>query len=281
MIILTREQINKSGIIRITEVSLLAHPEDAYEYRGQLHALDKSGVVLLDQSLQVRRKPEWLINGQPSGDGPLTIALQARPYDTQHWEDISRVTFLLDQYLIGQNSAVIEQPIDDWGNRSPMQLRVRLSKAQTDEQFERDVSMTDLSKGVRPVLYEPVSTADKESVMLEELVSLPPLTPPEQVIVKDCWNKLLAFQDMLIEMFFERLLHEEPELIDRFGDAIDQVPTYFAALFDRTVRQLNPHTEQTLRESYGGIYPTPPDGFKSPEDMPGCWPAWVCGLNTG
>lgn len=93
--------------------------------------------------------------------------------------------------------------------------------------------------------------------------SLTPLTAPEQVLVKDGWNKFLAYQDMLIELFFERLLHEEPELSDRFGDAIDLVPGYFAGLFDAGVRQLMPHTERTLRESYRGIYPAPPEGPKT------------------
>ncbi len=82
-----------------------------------------------------------------------------------------------------------------------------------------------------------------------------PLTAPELVLVKDIWNKFLAYQDMLIELFFERLLHEEPGLRDRFGDAIDEMPGYFAELFDDSVRQLIPHTERILRESYRGIYP--------------------------
>lgn len=88
-----------------------------------------------------------------------------------------------------------------------------------------------------------------------ELVENAPLTAPERVIVRDIWNKFLAFQDMLVEMFFERLVYEEPQLIDCFGDAIDMVPGYFAQLFDLSIRQLNPRTEQVLRESYRGIYP--------------------------
>lgn len=96
--------------------------------------------------------------------------------------------------------------------------------------------------------------------------ALTPLTAPEQVLVKDGWNKFLAYQDMLIELFFERLLHEEPDLCGRFGDAIDLVPGYFANLFDGSVRQLMPHTERVLRESYRGIYPTPPGGPKPVAD---------------
>lgn len=77
-----------------------------------------------------------------------------------------------------------------------------------------------------------------------------PLSQVEIVIAKDCWNKFIAFDDMLIEMFFERLLIEAPELLEQFGGALDQVRVEFLALFDMAVRALDPRTEATLRESY-------------------------------
>ena len=118
-----------------------------------------------------------------------------------------------------------------------------------------------LTTGNPALPYDPApvgaATAADES---EATDALAPLTAPEQVLVKDGWNKFLAYQDLLIELFFERLLHEEPDLCNSFGDAIDLVPGYFAGLFDGSVRQLMPHTERVLRESYRGVYPTPPDG---------------------
>ncbi|RYC68078.1 nitric oxide synthase oxygenase [Spirosoma sordidisoli] len=96
------------------------------------------------------------------------------------------------------------------------------------------------------------------SAIQDELAAMPLLTAPEKVLVKDVWNKFLAFQDMLVELFFERLLHENPDLADRLGDSVDLVPGYFAQLFDQSVRQLIPQTERILRESYRGVYPSQP-----------------------
>ncbi|MBP7002400.1 nitric oxide synthase oxygenase, partial [Amaricoccus sp.] len=76
------------------------------------------------------------------------------------------------------------------------------------------------------------------------------LSRVERVIVKDSWNKFLAFDEMLTEMFFERLILDAPELVEQFGAAIDHAPTEFLALFDRAVRGLDRATEFTLREAY-------------------------------
>ncbi|WP_157579285.1 nitric oxide synthase oxygenase [Spirosoma montaniterrae] len=105
------------------------------------------------------------------------------------------------------------------------------------------------------IIFSTNEERDELPVSTDEPAANKLLTAPEQVLVKDIWNKFLAFQDMLIELFFERLLHEEPGLRERFGDAIDEMPGYFAELFDAGVRQLMPHTERILRESYRGIYP--------------------------
>ncbi len=70
------------------------------------------------------------------------------------------------------------------------------------------------------------------------------------VVVKDSWNKFLAFDEMLVETFFERLILDMPELAEQFGPAIDQAPAEFLSLFDLAVRALDPATEQVLREAY-------------------------------
>ena len=76
------------------------------------------------------------------------------------------------------------------------------------------------------------------------------LSRVDAVIVKDSWNKFLAFDEMLIEMFIERLILDAPELVDQFGAALDQAPAEFLALVDLAVRALDPATERTLREAY-------------------------------
>ncbi len=77
-----------------------------------------------------------------------------------------------------------------------------------------------------------------------------PLSKVDVVIVKDSWNKFLAFDQMLIETFFERLILDAPELAEQFGPSLDQAPLEFLQLFDLAVRGLCPETEMVLREAY-------------------------------
>lgn len=79
------------------------------------------------------------------------------------------------------------------------------------------------------------------------------LTSVEGVIVKDTWNKLLAFHELMLEMFYERLLYKEPALLEIFNGAHDELPRYFGEFFDWAVRATNPETEIILRESYKSL----------------------------
>ena len=50
-----------------------------------------------------------------------------------------------------------------------------------------------------------------------------PLTPQEEVIVKDVWNKLRAWKELQMEKFMKRLLLEELKLEYIFGEAPDSI----------------------------------------------------------
>jgi hypothetical protein len=76
------------------------------------------------------------------------------------------------------------------------------------------------------------------------------LSKVDEVIVRDSWNKFLPFDGMLIEMFLEKLLLEDPGLADQFGPALNHAATEFLALLDLAVRELDPSTGVTLREAY-------------------------------
>ena len=54
-----------------------------------------------------------------------------------------------------------------------------------------------------------------------------PLTPQEEVIVKDVWNKLRAWKELQMEKFMKRLLLEKPELEYIFGEAPDSITDYY------------------------------------------------------
>lgn len=251
--------------VSLTDVVTLHYPESGYEYRGLIRSYDETGMLLNEHVLQTRRKPEWLVNVRQPGGGPLQFVLQYRPYDGPRWQDAGLALLHPQTHLNGQSSTVADLPMPGWREAPHLRVRIRLSAAQAPPPAA--VACPFLG-GRLPT--DPAAAPDgpPASVAMpgdepEEVDALTPLTAPEQVIVKDGWNKFVAFQDMLMELFFERLLYEEPLLVGYFGDAVDLVPGYFAGLFDASVRQLMPHTERLLRESYRGVYPAPPGGAKT------------------
>ncbi|MFD2935675.1 nitric oxide synthase oxygenase [Spirosoma flavum] len=272
----THHKIDTLHTTRITEVVGQDYPEEGYEYRGLIRVLDDTGEILREQILQTRRKPEWLINGRHQGYGELHLVLQYRYEGSQHWQEIDQITIPLQAHPDGQSSTDTYFPLRGWEQAPHMQVRVRLTKEPLEDRIDIEHpsghSMNDgstLSIASCPFFAPksaPVSPPAPSIVIPEESVNLPQLTAPEQVLVKDTWNKFLAYQDMLIELFFERLLHEQPELTNLFGDAVDLVPNYFAGLFDVSIRRLMPHSERILRESYRGIYPEPKNGYKTVDD---------------
>ncbi|AUD03325.1 nitric oxide synthase oxygenase [Spirosoma pollinicola] len=265
--------------IRITEVIVLDYPTNGYEFRGLIRAHDDAGVIVREQLLQARRKPEWLVNGRYQGPGELYIIVQFRPEGSERWHGIDQLTVPLRNLTDGQSSTDIFLPLRGWDEAPHMQIRIRITNEQHEHRIETPLiqSLNDIADlTITGCPFFAPKTAPEPSVrktpvpdIPDTVIDLPHLTAPEQVLVKDGWNKFLAYQDMLIELFFERLLHEEPELIDLFGDAIDLVPGYFSALFDVSVRRLMPHSERILRESYRGIYPEPAEGFKTVNDYVG------------
>jgi sulfite reductase alpha subunit-like flavoprotein/nitric oxide synthase oxygenase domain/subunit/hemoglobin-like flavoprotein len=262
---------DENRTVTVTDVVTLYYPDLGYEYRGLIWAYDEVGTLLTEQVLQTQRKPEWLVNIRQPERGTLRFALQYRHNDAQPWEDAGQVRLRPQLYLGEQPSARVELPVMGWPEADHLQVRIGLSVAPAPlpaaavcpflgGQLSR-ISPDPATSAAPALITEPSSVNEPD-----ESDELAPLTAPEKVLVKDGWNKFLAFQDMLIELFFERLLHEEPDLSGRFGDAIDLVPGYFANMFDAGVRQLNPHTERILRESYQGIYPAPAGGPKTPGD---------------
>ncbi|QJD79677.1 nitric oxide synthase oxygenase [Spirosoma rhododendri] len=240
--------------LSVTNVLLQHIPDDGYEYKGMVWSLDEGGRILSEQVLQVRRKPEWLVNVLHQGEGQLVVDIQARPVDGPLWQPLGRTAVDTRPGLTGSLSVVVEQALPGWVPAPELGLSLRLSREQTGRRVDRQMPVNGrASRGV-------TATMGVEEESLTTAQEMTPMTAIEQVIVRDIWNKLLAYQDMLVGMFFERLLHEEPELIDNFGDAIDEVPRQFAELFDTTVRQLKPRVERPLRETYQGIYPAPEAG---------------------
>ena len=93
-----------------------------------------------------------------------------------------------------------------------------------------------------------------------------PLSPQDEVIVKDSWNKLRAWKELQMEKFLKRLLLEEPELEYIFGEGIDRMSDYFFELFDFCVHQLQPITQNLIGEPLMGVPPEKGDKLDTIED---------------
>ncbi|ADB42227.1 nitric oxide synthase oxygenase [Spirosoma linguale] len=262
--------------IRITEVVATGYPENGYVYRGTIQARHTTATSVGEQLLQARRKPEWLINGRHRGDGDLWLSFQYRHEDEHHWQSMTPVAIPLPAPNDGQSSTDTYLPLRGWTEAPHMQVRIRLTKEQADDHVgiplmhsTNDTAQPSVTgcpffapkTTPAPPVTRPAANENQPAGKPDDGTFPDQLTAPEQVIVKDIWNKFMAYQDMLIELFVERLLHEEPELISHFGDAIDLIPAYFASLFDVSVRQLMPRTEQMPNTSARGIYPKPTEGY--------------------
>lgn len=93
------------------------------------------------------------------------------------------------------------------------------------------------------------------------------LTSPEEVIVKDVWNKLRAWKEVQMEKFLKRLLLEEPELESVFGEAIDRISDLFYELFDCAIHQLQPETQNIISEPLMGVPPEKRNFVDTVEDF--------------
>lgn len=110
------------------------------------------------------------------------------------------------------------------------------------------------------------SQGQTEGEIEVEIPEAVPLSPPEEVIVKDVWNKLRAWKELQMEKFIQRLLLEEPELEYVFGEAIDGMADRFFELFDCCIHQLQPNSQNVIGEPLMGVPPEKGDGFDTVED---------------
>lgn len=253
----------------VTAVTIAGLPEGAppFLYRCYLRSRAADNALLLEQVTQGRTHPDWLIKYLHSGSGPLEVTVQFRAAPDADWRDLASVTAQPLDALNGERGALVQLPITACRFAPQMRVDLQLSKADAAPTGEtvRPVRSAVFSRTAKcPVASEMIDTAEllevhaaAEKEALAQAMQVPELTSVEQIIVKDTWNKLLGFHEMLMEIFFERLLHEEPDLIEVFGDAIDNVPDDLAGLFDLAVRGLNPRTENILRESYRNVPGSP------------------------
>lgn len=163
--------------------------------------------------------------------------------------------------LNGERSAELEFPITTWNQAPQLKLKTRLMQSTN----EGSSSTLTILKAERrsPFRTQAMQTNGNNQVEIPEAIAL---SPAEEVIVKDVWNKLRAWKELQMEKFFQRLLLEEPELEYLFGQALESMADSFYELFDCCVHQLAPHTQNVIGEPLMGVPPEKGDGFDTVED---------------
>ena len=254
----------KKRIIHLTEISVINFPDSAdYKYKCCLQVISKEGQRLVEKQLFIRMQPKWLLDLKHKGECSIIITLSVRQGDiTQPWQEVGSVTFTTEQVLKEERSIELEFPISTWKQAPQLKLQTRLTQ-DTREASSNTVTLTvGSSSGDRQYTTTGIGA---QSIKVE-IPAAVTLSTQEKIIVKDVWNKLRAFKELCMEMFFERLLLEAPELLDIFDDIVDWIREGFYELFDCCVRELEPQTENVIRESLTGVPPERGDEFDTIED---------------
>jgi sulfite reductase alpha subunit-like flavoprotein/hemoglobin-like flavoprotein len=248
-------------IIYLTEISAVDIPAtNHYKYKCRVQIASHEGKTLLERDLFARIQPSWLVELKNKGDCTISITFCCREGDITHpWQDVGTVTFAPQEYLLDDLNADLEFPITTWDQAPQLTLKVRLTES-TREGSSSTVTVFRSQNGLRRRTQR---TAESVKV---ELPQPTPLTPQDEVIVKDVWNKLRAWKELQMEKFLKRLLLEEPELEYLFGEAIDSASDFFYELFDCAVHQLQPATQVIVGEPLMGVPPEKGDGLDTIED---------------
>lgn len=248
--------------IHLTEVSATDFPAaNDYKYKCRLQVISDEGQALLHKDLFARMQPSWLVDLKNKGDCTITLTLCYREGDiTQPWQDAGTVTFDTQDCLNGERNADLEFPITTWNLAPQLKLKTRLTQS-TSEGSSNTLTLFGNQNGNRP--HTRGSQATEVEVEIPEAVLL---SAPEEVIVKDVWNKLRAWKELQMEKFLKRLLLEEPELEYLFGEALDSITDYFYEFFDCCIHQLQPHTQKIIGEPLMGVPPEKWDGLDTVED---------------
>lgn len=243
-------------IIHLTEVSALDFPAaNNYKYKCRLQVLSQEGESLLERELLNRTQPSWLVDLKNKGDCTIAITLRYREGDITHpWQDAGTVTLATEECLNGKRSAELEFPITTWSQAPQLKLKTRLTQSSSEGSSS---TVTVFSK------QNTFRRRGKTEKVEVELPGPTSLTPQEEVIVKDVWNKLRAWKELQLEKFLKRLLLEEPELEYLFGEAIDSISDFFYELFDCAIHQLQPETQVIVGEPLMGVPPEGEHGFKT------------------
>jgi len=250
---------NNQQIIHLTEVTASNFPTaNNYKYKCRVE-MSHEGQALLHKDLFSRMQPSWLLDLKNKGDCKISLTLCYREGNVgQPWYEIEPVIFDTQDVLNEQSSADLEFLITTWNLAPQLKLKTRLTQSANTENSS---TLALWGQHTNQRFH-----TKKEQVQVVEIPAAVPLSPQEEVIVKDVWNKLRSWKELQMEKFIQRSLLEEPELEYIFGEAIDGMSDRFYELFDYCVHQLQPYSQNVISEPLMGVPPEKGEIFNTVED---------------
>ncbi len=253
----SRDESEENLSVHLAEITSLNWPSSeslVYKCRVAIHSPFESRPLV--RELSARSNPAWMLDYQHQGACHFKLALLVRDAAQEgSWSELGEVEVNSEEALSKETAVNVSLPISDWELAPRLRLKMRLYKTYRPP-GKRQRGLGRLPR-VAQESRSPRSTVPAFLSAGGEIVEIPeeiPMTPQEKVIVKDSWNKFLAFKELSLDMFIKRLLAIEPSLDQNIGVAVDLLAETFFGLFDLTVRQLIPHTEHVLREAYRSVH---------------------------
>ncbi|MCX4242011.1 nitric oxide synthase oxygenase [Paraliomyxa miuraensis] len=236
----------------LNELALQGFPvRDDYQYRAQITAAaDAFALPTAESRLGIRQQPRWHAGMRLDGHCRLTITVMVREAgEGNPWQTIGTVEIDTSEAIADGIVTRVYEELPDWPEAPGLTLMAQLYFTKEYGEAPR----VRMLEHAAPQSFGG-SEDDDDAVELEPVE---PLTTREAVLVKDTWNKALDWKDMVMQLFVERMLADEPSLEPMLGDFADELPETFFGLLDMSIRALQPHTETLAREAYGPAHPDP------------------------
>lgn len=238
-------------VLYLNELTLRNHAErDDHQYRAQIVASDAEARPTAEVRLGIRQQPHWLAGMRLQGHCRLIITVMARAAgEGNPWTTLGVAVIDTQDVVTDGMVTWVHHELPDATDGPPLVLAAQLYLT---KEYGEAGRVNTLARD-RP-LGSRMPEHDLDDVELEWVE---PLTPQEEVLVKDTWNKALDWKDMVMQLFVERMLVEAPELAEVLGDFGSELSEQAFGLMDLVVRSLQPHTEVLAREAFKPVHPDP------------------------
>ncbi|KAG5192610.1 nitric oxide synthase [Tribonema minus] len=258
-------QLAENQVLTVTEVALSGVEGRGRDFRLRMRVM-LGDVLVRQEDLPQQDVLTWPLHLQPAAEERVVVIFQMKPEGSSLWDDAAAGELLplahFDRDDVDYVKADVALP---WGGAQGMKATFAL----VIEKVVRGVSAAiavkrdaDVHKNRVAALLKAHAeatskiTRDMKAATLggvRAMAAEHPLTDVEIVIVKDSYNKMLAWHEIAMEYLAERFFFLYPEMATQFGPAADNFQEQMMAALDGCVRTLHRHTEEIGREAYRSV----------------------------